>query len=104
MTTITHATRETCRVCWRPNPIGFQVPDDVWAEAVHPALARQWGANLVLCIGCFAAMADERLIAWERDIELYPVSAASMAAPPNPREEGSVTSTDPAPAGREENP
>lgn len=62
-----------CRACWHPNPIGFVVPDAVWEQAVHPELQHE-----MLCIGCFARMADERLIRWCDVIELFPVSAAAM--------------------------
>lgn len=67
------ATREICRICWRPSPVGFTVPDRIWQLAVHPEHQEH-----VLCIGCFTAYADERMVAWDRDIEFWPVSAATM--------------------------
>lgn len=64
-------TRETCKCCWRPSAVGFHVPDEVWA-AVAPE-----GVN-VLCLGCFAALADEALVPWDRQIEFFPVSLATL--------------------------
>ena len=64
-------TREICNACWRPNPVGFNVPDETW-ELVVPARIREGGNKL--CIMCFAQFADERLIEWDREIEFYPVS------------------------------
>lgn len=61
--------REICKACWRPNAVGFVVPDDVWQQVVPEALAER-----VLCVACFASFADERLIDWARDIEFWPVS------------------------------
>lgn len=65
------ARRERCRQCGRDNPVGFQVPDDVWRKA------NGWRLDGVLCISCFAHAADQWGIAWDREIELYPVSAAT---------------------------
>lgn len=65
-------TRETCRVCYHPNPVGFHVAANVWAAAVPAALRSQ-----VLCITCFARLADEALLAWGVGIQLFPVSLAS---------------------------
>ena len=67
------ATREICRVCWRPSAVGFSVPDAVWERAVHPRLRDE-----VLCLACFTTHADERLVDWAREIEFWPVSAVSM--------------------------
>lgn len=62
-------TREICKACYHPNPVGFTVPDNVWQSAV-PANLRDG----VLCITCFARLADEALIEWDRDIQFWPVS------------------------------
>jgi hypothetical protein len=67
------AAREICRCCWRPSPVGFSVPDEVWKQSVHPRFQAS-----VLCLGCFARFADERLVTWDEEIEFWPVSAASM--------------------------
>ena len=64
-------SREICKACWKPSPVGFSVPDEVWKLAVPPFL---W--NQTLCIMCFAALADELGIAWDRDIQFWPVSRA----------------------------
>ena len=65
-------SREICKSCWNINALGFHVPDDIWNAAV-PELLR----DRILCIVCFARFADERLIAWEKVIEFFPVSMAS---------------------------
>jgi hypothetical protein len=62
-------SRETCRICWRANPVGFYVPDDVWNAVIPPE-----HLSNVVCISCFARLADEKLVPWDRDIQLYPVS------------------------------
>jgi hypothetical protein len=66
---ISIATRERCGVCYRVSPIGFHVPDDVWRIAVP-----DYFRNTVLCVGCFTSFADERMLAWDKAIEFYPVS------------------------------
>jgi len=65
-------SRELCRACFRTNPVGFHVPDAVWRRVVPPQLQGE-----VLCLDCFAHLADEKLIAWDLDIELFPVSLAT---------------------------
>jgi len=65
-------SREICKLCYHPNPVGFDVPDDVWA-AVVPSEYR----NRVVCLPCFVRLADEKLIAWDTDIQFYPVSVAT---------------------------
>lgn len=52
-------TREICKACNRPNPLGFEVPDDVWAAAVPEHLR-----NGALCIVCFDVFATENGIDW----------------------------------------
>lgn len=69
------SSREICRGCWRPIPVGFSVPDEIWAAAVPHELR-----DKTLCLGCFTALADERLIDWADQIEFWPVSAAEMLA------------------------
>lgn len=66
-------SRETCQICFRPNPVGFHVPNEIWEDSVPETLRYS-----VLCMNCFAALADERLVQWDERIEFYPVSAASM--------------------------
>jgi len=67
------ATREICRVCWRPSAVGFTVPDRVWEAAVHPEFREK-----VLCLACFTVLADERLVDWADGIEFWPVPAVQM--------------------------
>lgn len=72
--TIDHTTmtREVCKACWAINSVGFSVPDAVWNTVVPARL--QAG---VVCLACFARFGDERLIAWDRAIEFFPVSLAT---------------------------
>lgn len=68
-------TREWCAMCNRVSPVGFHVPDEVWAEVVHPRYQHS-----TICLSCFAARADEMLIEWDRDIALFPVSLKTHIA------------------------
>lgn len=61
--------RERCKACWKTSRVGFVVPDTVWAMVVPDALR-----DRVLCLACFAEMADERGVEWDRRIEFFPVS------------------------------
>ena len=66
-------TREICKACNRPNPLGFSVPDEVWAAAV-PAYLR----GKTLCIVCFDMFATEARVDWWAAaggrIKFWPVS------------------------------
>jgi hypothetical protein len=66
------ASREICKLCYQVNRIGFHVPDHIW-QLVVPDGARQ----SVICLPCFTRLADEKLIPWDRQIELFPVSLAT---------------------------
>lgn len=66
------ATRERCGVCHKVSAVGFHVPNEVWAIAVP-----SYFKDAVMCIGCFVSFADERMIAWDMEIEFYPVSLRS---------------------------
>lgn len=65
-------TREICKACWRPSPVGFEVPVAVWNKVKPERLTGD-----VLCIMCFATLADEALIPWDAEITFYPVSLAT---------------------------
>ena len=45
-------SRQTCKVCGRPDKFNFWVPDEVWAAVVPPAFQRR-----VVCLYCFDAFA-----------------------------------------------
>lgn len=62
-------TREICKACWQVVTVGFHVPDDVWIAAVPERLR-----GSPLCLACFTRFADEARLAWDADIEFYPVS------------------------------
>lgn len=73
---ISIATRERCGVCHNVSPIGFHVPDDVWLRAVP-----DYFRHTVLCLRCFTSFADERMLAWDREIEFFPVSLRTHLEP-----------------------
>jgi len=66
-------SREICKACFRPSSVGFAVPDEVWAAVKPERLPGD-----VLCLQCFTTLADEQLIPWDRDIQFYPVSLATL--------------------------
>jgi hypothetical protein len=65
-------SREIYKMCFRVNPVGFAVPDEIWREIILPEYQSK-----VVCISYFARLADEKLIPWDSDIVLYPVSMHS---------------------------
>jgi len=65
-------TRERCAHCGRISAVGFHVPDQVWSAVVHPSLA-----DAILCVACFADMADGKLVQWDDAIRFFPVSLRS---------------------------
>ena len=62
-------SREICKICFRANPVGFTVPNEIWKDVVPSEYCSR-----VLCISCFTRLADEKLIPWDREIQFYPVS------------------------------
>lgn len=61
--------RETCKRCWRENPVGFSVPDDVWRVVVPTR-----HTNHVLCLNCFDRYATRRGVDWiARGCDFYAV-------------------------------
>jgi hypothetical protein len=66
-------TREMCKLCHSVNRVGFIADSAVW-EAVVPEPFR----DSVVCLGCFTRIADEKLIAWEDEMEFFPISLASV--------------------------
>ena len=62
-------SREICKICFRANPVGFSVPDEIWKDVV-PSVH----LSSTICISCFAGLADEKLTPWDKEIKLYPVS------------------------------
>lgn len=65
-------TREICKACNQPNPVGFTVPDQIWEMVVPRHLSTS-----ILCIACFARLGDEKFVQWETEIQLFPVSLAT---------------------------
>lgn len=87
--------REKCDRCRHPNPIGFQVPDDVWeavkTRAEQAALAESrrdstWAHDVpkppynILCLPCFVEVADWHGIEWAEGIEFFPLSRCYVTA------------------------
>lgn len=66
-------SREICKLCFRVNPIGFHVPDKVWKDVIPSE-----HQSKVVCISCFAHLADEKLIPWDSKIRLYPISLHNL--------------------------
>lgn len=69
--------REVCKRCWRENPVGFSVPNDVWRAAVP---ARH--TNNVLCLLCFDRYATRRGVDWglRGGVEFFPVPGAATSS------------------------
>jgi hypothetical protein len=63
------STREMCKICGSIIRVGFHVPDDIWEKAIHP-----YHQNSAVCIKCFTARADEKMLPWDKNIEFFPVS------------------------------
>ena len=61
-----------CGMCRCVNAVGFKVPDEIWARVVHPHYQQD-----ILCLRCFTARADEKLITWDLNIVFYPISLAT---------------------------
>lgn len=61
-------TREICKLCYHVNTVGFSVPNDVWRAVAEDSV------SLVMCLGCFTRLADEKGVEWDKQIEFYPVS------------------------------
>ncbi len=61
------STREYCNRCQDISLIGFS--SLLWKEVAGP----RW-ENSTLCIRCFGVLGDERGIAWEEGLELFPLS------------------------------
>jgi len=60
-------TREVCSICGNISRVGFWVPDKIWKQVMSQQ-------NDIVCLECFTKRADEKLIEWDKDIRLYPVS------------------------------
>lgn len=61
--------RQFCSLCHRAYAIDWHVPDATFKAALHHTM---W--NSLVCLNCFIHFADEKLIAWEVDIQLHPTS------------------------------
>lgn len=66
-------SRERCKCCGRANPVGFNVPDEVWQASVPDEFKGR-----VLCIMCFDQFATERGVDWSAHrTEWWPVSGVA---------------------------
>lgn len=61
--------RQICGLCHDVCRIDFWVPDETWRLALHES---QWGE--IVCLDCFARLAEIRRVDWSDEIELYPMS------------------------------
>lgn len=61
--------REICSECGRVSPVGFWVPDRVWSKVMPDDRQHD-----VMCIMCFARLADQKMVQWDEEIEFFPVS------------------------------
>lgn len=66
-------SREFCSRCRSYSVISFAVSNEIWRMVVPERFRED-----ILCLLCFARMADERLVKWDADIEFYPVSLAAL--------------------------
>lgn len=66
-------SREFCSRCRSYSVLGFSVPDAVWRATVPERFRED-----ILCLPCFARMADERLVQWDVNIQFFPVSLATL--------------------------
>ncbi len=66
-------TRMFCAICGHIHKIDFWVPDWVWNDVIHP----HYNTSLV-CLNCFMERADEKMIEWEKEIQLWPCSQATQ--------------------------
>jgi len=64
-----NAYREICSLCHEVSRVGFWVPDEIWWASVHISQR-----NNIICLRCFARLADEKGVEWDKEIEFYPVS------------------------------
>ena len=66
------ATRELCKCCYKFNPVGYNMPDEIWNKVVPEEFR-----NKVLCLTCFDYFATENGVDWTKHIEeVYFVSGA----------------------------
>jgi hypothetical protein len=68
--------RERCRDCGQISAVGFTVPDEAWMAVVNDPYD-------ILCIACFAHGADKQRYPWDKKIEFWPVSLATVLAEKN---------------------
>jgi len=67
--------REFCAICGHVSRVSFWVPDAVWKLAIHVHFQ-----NSIVCLSCFTEHADERSVAWDRDIKFIPTSLVTLLA------------------------
>lgn len=79
-------SRERCHWCHEYSAVGFRVPNAVWALVVP----RRY-SEAIACVRCFARMADERLVAWDKTIKFFPVSLRTHHGRITPPAQGETT-------------
>ena len=66
-------TREYCKRCGRISLVTFHSP--IWKEVAGPV----W-EHSCMCVMCFGILGDERGIAWEEGLTMYPLSLVTHLA------------------------
>ncbi|KKK69652.1 hypothetical protein LCGC14_2931900 [marine sediment metagenome] len=66
-------TREYCKRCGRISLVTFNSP--IWEEVAGPV----W-EHSCMCVWCFGILGDERGIAWEEGLVMYPLSLVNHLA------------------------
>ncbi len=61
--------RESCAMCHDIIHVGFLATKELWEECI-----RQHYQHSSICLRCFARVADEKLLAWEKGVTLFPMS------------------------------
>ena len=64
-------TREICKECFEEVTVGFSVPDHVWSFVVGDP-------DTLRCLRCFTREADALGVAWDEQIEFFPVSDVTL--------------------------
>lgn len=61
--------RPTCAMCNQLYVIDWMVPTEIWNDVIAP-----YYQNALVCLTCFTRRADEILVEWDKDIQLWPTS------------------------------
>jgi len=65
--------RQKCAACHQIMPVDYHVTDEIWDEAVRPFFR-----DSIICLNCFISWADEKLLPWDKEIEMWPTSLDTL--------------------------